>query len=307
MTEKLSKEIVDVLSNYDTTHVFTLDAFDRIFKLTHYNNVLLKREALKSTVRACFNGYCVNFSAYVFNPFSFWDLYIPHNASNSLLKYVNILQNLKKLKGMSIQFSKYFVRSMVGFLYYAKYKESNKTEFVLASKRLVQKSLNLESSCIKLRSAKFFLTNLKYSKSIEICDTFLTFTPRYQMHCYGDYIVEIITKLIGPLFKGKTTEGIENVMKAILPMFYSSVELKSFPANYDITQQNPVWIFRSFTNIFFHGLYMDAIFMTAEQWVVPDPIQYELLSLLPNADEEFPFSGIHLDPIFVRFLIRLFC
>jgi hypothetical protein len=52
---------------------------------------------------------------------------------------------------------------------------------------------------------------------------------------------------------------------------------------------------------------MDAIFMTAEQWVVPDPIQYELLSLLPNADEEFPFSGIHLDPIFVRFLIRLFC
>jgi hypothetical protein len=96
-------------------------------------------------------------------------------------------------------------------------------------------------------------------------------------------------------------------MKAILPMFYSSVELKSFPANYDITQQNPVWIFRSFTNIFFHGLYMDAIFMTAEQWVVPDPIQYELLSLLPNADEEFPFSGIHLDPIFVRFLIRLFC
>jgi hypothetical protein len=127
MTEKMSKEIVDVLSNYDTTHVFTLDAFDRIFMLTNYNNALLKREALKSTIMACFNGYFVNFSAYVFCPFSFWDLYIPHNASNSLLKYVNILQNLKKEKGMSIQFSKYFVRSMVGFLYYAKYKESNKT------------------------------------------------------------------------------------------------------------------------------------------------------------------------------------
>jgi hypothetical protein len=306
MTEKMSKEIVDVLSNYDTTHVFTLDAFDRIFKLTHYNNALLKREALKSTIRACFNGYFVNFSAYVCCPSSFWGLYIPHNASNSLLKYVNILQNLKKVKGVSIQFSKYFVRSMVAFLYYAKYKESNKTEFLLASKRLVQKSLNLESSCIKLRGATFFLTNLEYSKSIEICDTFLTFPPRYQMD--SDYIVEILRKVIEPLFKGKTTEGIENVMKAILPMFYSSVELKSFPANYDITQQNPVWKFRNFTNIFFHGLYMDVIFMTAEKWVVPDPIQYELLSLPPNADdEELPFSGIHLDPMFVCFLIRLLC
>jgi hypothetical protein len=27
MTEKMSREIVDVLSKYDTTHVFTLDAF----------------------------------------------------------------------------------------------------------------------------------------------------------------------------------------------------------------------------------------------------------------------------------------
>ena len=35
MTEKMSTEIVDVLSKYHTTHVFTLDAFDRIFKLTH--------------------------------------------------------------------------------------------------------------------------------------------------------------------------------------------------------------------------------------------------------------------------------
>jgi hypothetical protein len=40
--------------------------------------------------------------------------------------------------------------------------------------------------------------------------------------------------------------------------------------------------------------------MTAEQWVVPDPIQYELLSLQQNADGEvFPISGIHLDPMFV--------
>ena len=56
MTEKMSNEIVDVLSKYDTTHVFTLDAFDRIFKLTHYNNALLKREALISTIMACFNA-----------------------------------------------------------------------------------------------------------------------------------------------------------------------------------------------------------------------------------------------------------
>jgi hypothetical protein len=40
MTEKMSTEIVDVLSKYDTTHVCTLDAFDRIFKLTDYNNAL---------------------------------------------------------------------------------------------------------------------------------------------------------------------------------------------------------------------------------------------------------------------------
>jgi hypothetical protein len=40
MTEKMSTEIVDVLSKYDTTHVCTLDAFDRIFKLTDYNQEL---------------------------------------------------------------------------------------------------------------------------------------------------------------------------------------------------------------------------------------------------------------------------
>ena len=34
------------------------------------------------------------------------------------------------------------------------------------------------------------------------------------------------------LFKVKTTEEIENIMKAILPMFYNSVKLKSLPGNY---------------------------------------------------------------------------
>jgi hypothetical protein len=48
-----------------------------------------------------------------------------------------------------------------------------------------------------------------------------------------------------------TTEEIENIMKEILPMFYSSVKLKSLPGNYDIAQQNTVWIFRNLTNIFF--------------------------------------------------------
>jgi hypothetical protein len=81
---------------------------------------------------------------------------------------------------------------MVGFLYYAQYKESNKTEILLASKRLVNKSLNLESAGIKLRVATFFLTNLEYSQSIEICDTFLTFPPRCKMDSYGDYIEDII-------------------------------------------------------------------------------------------------------------------
>jgi hypothetical protein len=42
--------------------------------------------------------------------------------------------------------------------------------------------------------------------------------------------------------------------------------------------------------------------------VVPDPIQYELLSLPPNADyEKFPFSGIHLGPMFVCLQTKLLC
>ena len=94
----MSKEIVDVLSNYDTTHVFTLDAFHLTYLFTHYNNASLKREALISTTRACFSAYLFNFSFYICSPFSFWKLCIPHNATNSLLKYKNILQNLKKVK-----------------------------------------------------------------------------------------------------------------------------------------------------------------------------------------------------------------
>ena len=302
MTEQMSKEIVDVLSNYDTTHVFTLDAFHLTSLFTHYNNALLKREALISTTRACFSAYLFNFSFYICSPFSFWKLCIPHNATNSLLKYKNILQNLKKVRGVCIQFPRYFVRSMMGFLYYAKYKESNKTQFVLASKRLVQQSLNLESSCIKLRGATFFLTNMEYSQAIEICDTFLTFPPRYTMDSVVQYGEDIILTLNKQLFNGKTTEEIENFMKTILPMFYSSVKLKSLPANYDITQQNPVWIFCNFTNIYFHDLCMDVIFMTAEKWVVPDPIQYELLSLPKDAS-----SGIQLDSMFVCIQIKFLC
>jgi hypothetical protein len=308
MTEKMSTEIVDVLSKYDTTHVFRLDTFDYIFKLTQYNNALLKREALRSTIMGCFNAYLVTFSLYVTCPSFFWDLYIPHNVTNSLFKYVNILKNLKKVKGVCIQFSTYFVRSMLGFLYYAKYKESNKATFKLESKRLVQKSLNLDSSCIKLRGATFFLTNMEYRQAIAICNTFLTSPPRYTIDSFLQYIIDIESKLNEQLFQGKTNEAIENFMKIILPMFYSSVELKYLPANYDSTQHNPVWILRNFTNMFFHSLCMDVIFMTAEKLVVPDPIQYELLSLQKDAKcDEFPFSGIQLDPMFVCLQTKFLC
>ena len=45
MTERMSKEIVDVLSKYDTTHVFTSDDFECVFEETHFSNALLKHEA----------------------------------------------------------------------------------------------------------------------------------------------------------------------------------------------------------------------------------------------------------------------
>jgi hypothetical protein len=48
--------------------------------------------------------------------------------------------------------------------------------------------------------------------------------------------------------------------------------------------------------------------MTAEKWVVPDPIQYELLSLPQVADnEELTCSGIHLDPMFVCIQTKFLC
>jgi hypothetical protein len=48
--------------------------------------------------------------------------------------------------------------------------------------------------------------------------------------------------------------------------------------------------------------------MTAEKWVVPDPIQYELLSLRQVANnEESPFLGIHLDPMFDCLQTKFLC
>ena len=48
--------------------------------------------------------------------------------------------------------------------------------------------------------------------------------------------------------------------------------------------------------------------MTAEKWVVPDPIQYELLSLSQDADyDKSPISGIHLDPMFVCLQTKFLC
>jgi hypothetical protein len=101
--------------------------FSNVLNLTHYNDALLKYQTLISTKIACFKSYLIAFSPDVFSSSSFWDLCIPHNAATCLLKYVNILQTLQNVKGVSIHYVKYLVRSMMGFLYYAKYKESNKT------------------------------------------------------------------------------------------------------------------------------------------------------------------------------------
>jgi len=208
---------------------------------------------------------------------------------------------------MACHYIKYLVRSIVGFLYYVRYKESKKTYFLLASKRLIHKSLNLDNSCVKLRAATLFFTNLEYRQSIEICDTFLIFQPRCKLINYREYANGIVREVFEQLFKVKTTEEIENIMKAILPMFYSSVKLKPLPGSYDITKQNPVWIFRNLTNIYFRGLCIAVTFMTAEKWVVPDPILYELLSLPQVADNETnPFSGIQLDPMFTCLQTNLY-
>ena len=93
MTDKTSKEIVDVLSKYDTTNVFRLYAFKRVFEVTHYNNVLLKHEALISTIMGCFIACFDTFTYYMFYPSEFWQSHMPRNATISLLNYVNILQN----------------------------------------------------------------------------------------------------------------------------------------------------------------------------------------------------------------------
>ena len=219
-----------------------------IFKLTHYKNALLKHRALISTTLACLDACVCTFSFWVFCPSFLWDSHIPHHVTINLLNYGNILQNLKKVKGVTIQYVEHLVRNMVGSLYYVKNKESNKTYFLLASKRLIQKSLNLDNYCVKLRAAILFLTNLEYSQSIEICDTFLTFPQGYKVNSgYREYFDNIEQKVYQQLCKVKTTAEIENNIKEILPMFYSSVKLKSLPENYDIAQQNPIWIFRNLT------------------------------------------------------------
>ena len=80
------------------------------------------------------------------------------------------------------------------------------------------------------------------------------------------------------------------------------------PGSYDITPNNPVRTFGHFTNVFFRGLYIDVTFMTAEKWMVPDPILYELLSVPENVDfGGFQFSGISLDPMFVCIQTKLLC
>jgi hypothetical protein len=76
----------------------------------------------------------LNRSSFVFDPSTFWGNYIQHNATKSLLNYLNILQNLKEVKGEAIEYAKYLVRSMLGFLYYAKYTESSKTDMLRATR-----------------------------------------------------------------------------------------------------------------------------------------------------------------------------
>jgi hypothetical protein len=69
-----------------------------------------------------------------------------------------------------------------------------------------------------------------------------SFPPRYKIKSgYHEYVDDIQKKVSQQLFEEKTTEEIENIMKEILPMFYSFVKLKSLPGNYDLTQHNPVW------------------------------------------------------------------
>ena len=136
----------------------------------------------------------------------FWDSYISHNVTTNLLNYRNFQQNSKNVKGVTCHYVKYLLRSVVGFLYYAKYKESNKMDFLLASKRLIHKSLNLDNSCVHLRAATFILTNREYRQSIEIFDTFLTSPPRHKMKCeYTEYVYDILNNIFHQMFEANTT------------------------------------------------------------------------------------------------------
>jgi hypothetical protein len=63
-------------SKYNTTLVFTLDAFECVFEEPHFNNALLKHESFTSTIVACFNDYIYTFSPYVVRPSLLWDSFI---------------------------------------------------------------------------------------------------------------------------------------------------------------------------------------------------------------------------------------
>jgi hypothetical protein len=113
---------------------------------------------------ACFNAYLRPFCSCALSPSYFLGSYIPHNTTTSLLHYVNILQNLKKVKGVAIEYAKYFIRSMIGFLYYVKYKESNKMVALLTSKRLIKKSLNLDVAPSNIWWNDLVIMSSTYSK-----------------------------------------------------------------------------------------------------------------------------------------------
>jgi hypothetical protein len=75
------------------------------------------------------------------------------------------------------------------------------------------------NSCVKLRTATFFLTNLEYSQAIEICDTFLTFPPTHKVNSgFNECFYYIEQEVHQQLRKVKTTAEIVNIMKEILPM-----------------------------------------------------------------------------------------
>jgi len=61
---------------------------------------------------AGFNPCLISFFSFVERSSLFWDSYWPHNAAESLLNYVNILQHLNKENGVAIHYVKYVIRSM---------------------------------------------------------------------------------------------------------------------------------------------------------------------------------------------------